>query len=354
MILRNMGRMDLALSDLISVTILRPDWLRPATYAANTALELGENEVARKIIDRCKILDSTRNDFYIGEEDAEPEKAAPRHQKAARFPVAVSEMVDFRSAISKHLLDPLAFPRVLTPSSKIFAAGSCFAANIAKVLNDQGHSAFANNFGESINSTLANREYFDWLCASEAFESEISELIPADIRDVTRAQFFASDLIILTVGVAPVFLDRVTGKLRLQTDEGLSVRRLVRECEFRTLSVGENVENLSHILATIRRHRPEASIFITLSPVPLSASFEYESAIMADCVSKSVLRVAIDEIFRQQPQGVYYWPAFEAVHWIGGYAGGAYGEDDGATRHVSVRVVDAITSEFISRIQVAS
>ena len=350
--LRNMGRTDLALKEFVRASSLRPDWFRAARFAANTALELRENAIAQTHIERCRALDPHNSEMLLAQEELERAKNSSSRQIIARFPDAVSEMVDFPSAISKHLLDALTFPRVLTPSSRIFAAGSCFAANIAKVLNDRGYSAAVNDFGESINSTLANREYFDWLCAEDPFESEISGRISAELRIKNRAELFASDVIILTVGVAPVFLDRVTGKLRLQTNEGAGIRRLLRECEFRTLSVTENVENLSHILATIRRHRPTATVFITLSPVPLNATFEYPSAIIADCVSKSVLRVAIDEIFRQQPQGVHYWPAFEAVRWIGGYSGDAYGKDDGSTRHVSLEVIQAITTEFIDRIRV--
>jgi len=114
----------------------------------------------------------------------------------------------------------------------------------------------------------------------------------------------------------------------------------------------ENVDNLSHILSTIRRHRPMATIFITLSPMPLNATFEYTSAIIGDCVSKSVLRVAVDEICRKKPSDVHYWPIFEAVRWIGGYTGDVFGADDGSARHVSVHTIEAITSEFVNRISI--
>lgn len=346
---RNMGRKDLALADFARASSLRPGWLNAARNAATTAIELGEQSIALTHIERCLEIDPHHSEMRLAKSEME-RGGTPRDRKfIARFPDALDEMSDFPVAITKHLLDTLTFPRVLSASSRIFAAGSCFASNIAKVLNDQGYTAIANDFGESINSTMANREYFDWLCAEEPYESELSKLISNDERGKIRTEFLKSDVIILTVGVAPVFLEKATGKLRLQTDEGLGIRRLLRDCEFRTLSVTENVTHISHILETIRTHRPRATVFVTLSPVPLNATFEYPSAVIADCVSKSVLRVAVDEVMRQQPENVHYWPAFEAVRWIGGYSGDAYGKEDGSTRHVSTHIVQAITSEFIDR-----
>ena len=159
-------------------------------------------------------------------------------------------------------------------------------------------------------------------------------------------------MIVFTVGVAPVFLDRVTRELRLPGDGTRSVSHLLRESDFRTLSVDENVENLNQIISTIRERCPDTAIFLTLSPVPLNTTFEYPSAIMADCVSKSVLWVAIDQVIRQMTLNVHYWPAFEAARWIGGYHGGAYGMDDGSPFHVSHNILNAITTALVDSITI--
>jgi hypothetical protein len=42
---------------------------------------------------------------------------------------------------------------------------------------------------------------------------------------------------------------------------------------FRVTTVAENYDNLERIRAIIRRHRPTAAIVITLSPIPLVATF---------------------------------------------------------------------------------
>lgn len=80
---------------------------------------------------------------------------------------------------------------------------------------------------------------------------------------------------------------------------------------------------------------------LTVSPVPLNATFEMESAVVADCVSKATLRVAVEDVLRQGIPGVRYFPSFEIVRWLSAYLPGMYGEDDGSTVHISERVVDA-------------
>jgi hypothetical protein len=107
------------------------------------------------------------------------------------------------------------------------------------------------------------------------------------------------------------------------------------------------VDNLSYIISKIRSLNDRCSIIVTLSPVPLTATFEYHSAVVADTVSKSTLRVAIDELLRRKYDKVYYWPSFEVVRWLGAYAPGMYGQEDGSTIHVSEEVIAMQMSLFI-------
>lgn len=49
-----------------------------------------------------------------------------------------------------------------------------------------------------------------------------------------------------------------------------------------------------------------AQIIIRLSSVPLLATFEQHSAFIADCLSKSALRVVINEVMNDKIEFVYY------------------------------------------------
>ena len=61
---------------------------------------------------------------------------------------------------------------------------------------------------------------------------------------------------------------------------------------------------VSSIVALVRRHNPRAHIVFTLSPVPLNATFRGVSCVTANAVSKSILRVAVDELLREEGHGI--------------------------------------------------
>ena len=116
----------------------------------------------------------------------------------------------------------------------------------------------------------------------------------------------------------------------------------------RLSTVEENEANLVKIVELVRSVNPSAPIVLTLSPVPLAATFRGISCLTADCVSKSVLRVALDRTMTRQLPGVYYWPSFEIVRWLGAHVPWSlYGTDDGNPRHVSRYLVGKIIDTFI-------
>src|SRR6185369_7470852 len=160
--------------------------------------------------------------------------------------------------------------------------------------------------------------------------------------------FREADTFIYTLGVAPGFFDRDTGRFHL-SQPGASTRHLLRAKQFRTTTVAENVENIEYIAAAIAGLRPNAQIVFSVSPVPLFATFEYESAIVADCVSKSTLRVAIDTVMKKGLPNLHYWPAFEMIRWVGVYGGGVYGAEDGTSRHVSEHAIRSVMRAFVRR-----
>jgi hypothetical protein len=151
------------------------------------------------------------------------------------------------------------------------------------------------------------------------------------------------------MGVAPVFFEQGTNKFVLPTPSAINFRGLAEKFAFRTPSVQENVDNMTAIIAAIRRRNSQAKIFISISPVPLTVTFEMKSALNADCISKSTLRVTAHELLQKGLPNLYYWPAFEIVRWMGGHVGPFFGNDDDASWHVSEALVDQITEIFIEK-----
>jgi hypothetical protein len=111
--------------------------------------------------------------------------------------------------------------------------------------------------------------------------------------------------------------------------------------------VEQNVANLRAIHELLQRVRPGIRLVLTVSPVPLAATFEMASAVVADCVSKSVLRAAAHEFLKGAGAEVSYWPSYEMVRWIGGHTGGAFGGDDGSNHHVTDALVTDIVELFV-------
>jgi len=116
---------------------------------------------------------------------------------------------------------------------------------------------------------------------------------------------------------------------------------------FRVTTVDENAANLRAVVALIRRVNAHAPIVFTLSPVPLVATHREVSCITADCVSKSVLRVALDQVMSDQTPGVFYWPSFEIVKWVrANLPWSAFG-DRGHARDVKRELVYVIINAFL-------
>jgi hypothetical protein len=71
---------------------------------------------------------------------------------------------------------------------------------------------------------------------------------------------------------------------------------------------------------------------------------------ISDCVSKSILRVAIDQFFREHaPKTAYYWPSFEMVRWVGAHVDFPTLFEDNTPRHVNRGIVEIIITNFVRK-----
>ena len=272
----------------------------------------------------------------------------------ARYPSSSSSIKqDFRQAIIDSVLPGhLGAGRFISSETRFFTLGSCFARHIAGAIDRKGHRVCRMPLDESINTTFANRYFLERLAeypTDERVLERIEELINrAGMNlEILSTELACADVVILTLGVAPCFFERGTNRFIMPRPSAINHLALAEKYQFRTSTVTENVTNLLAIVSAIRTLNISARIFLTLSPVPLRGSFEFESAVTADCLSKSVLRVATQEVLTKKPERVYYWPSFEIVRWMGAHAGPTYGEDDNSTLHVNEDLVSMIVDLFI-------
>ncbi|MGJ5133696.1 GSCFA domain-containing protein [Bradyrhizobium oligotrophicum] len=280
-------------------------------------------------------------------------KEAKGRAKVGRYPETKDFLGDLQTLITSHIAVNLAAaPKFLDKSTRFFTMGSCFARNLSKSLTDSGYSSHHMEISEYINTTFANRVFVDWLRDAQ-IDPEIRERIvellpPGSSKENTLAVIKQADVFILTLGVAAAFFDRETGAFVLPRPTALNSRALAEKYKFRTASVQENVDNVLYLIEFIRSIRPGIKVIVTVSPVPLLTSFEYESVVQADCLSKSTMRLVAHEVVNNSNlEDIWYWPSFEVFRWAGSNASSFFAADDGAAWHVSEDKVSATVRAFV-------
>ncbi|MEL7151924.1 MAG: GSCFA domain-containing protein [Pseudomonadota bacterium] len=219
---------------------------------------------------------------------------------------------------------------LIDKDTQITAFGSCFAANISnwlsernfRVLNkaDDATRAYVVTMGEGMVNSFVIRQQFEWAWENKVFEQPLWHGYKAEeygydetVRLDTKRIFDETEVFILTFGLSEVWYDEPTGNVFWRTIPK-DVYDPARH-KFRLSTVEENRDNIRAIYDLIRKYRPDAKVIVTLSPVPLIATFRDVSCITANSVSKATLRVAVDEVVRDvRDEGrLFYWPSYELV-----------------------------------------
>ena len=238
----------------------------------------------------------------------------------------------------------------------VTAFGSCFAAEMSKFLlakgfrvfgNDRDLNAYVIRSGEGIVNTAALRQQFEWAFEGRAPASEVWHEkdgsvaeVSEEIEEATRRIFLSTDVFVFTLGLSEVWHDIETGDVfwRAIPKAAFDPQRHA----FRVMGAEENRQNLAAVYDMIRAHRPDAHIVLTLSPIPLAATFRPVSCMTANSVSKASLRVAIDEIMRahEDDNRLHYFPSYEIVT---AFLPDPLGDD---LRHPRPETVDFIMATF--------
>jgi hypothetical protein len=219
-----------------------------------------------------------------------------------KYPRYGADFADLGRCIEKFVL-PGCLPAapLIGPRTRVRAQGSCFATNLAAALKVAGVAVGTIEFQEAFNTPRHNADYLAKVLRERGSEYEALRV---------------EEVFILTLGVA-------AGPL------------------------AGNADALAEVVNTLRSINPHIAIVLTVSPVPLNSVAGGGSAVLADCVSKSTLRVVADDFMRLGIEGVYYWPSFEIVRWLGAHIGPVYGADDDLHRHVNLSMIDLIVKLFL-------
>jgi hypothetical protein len=116
--------------------------------------------------------------------------------------------------------------------------------------------------------------------------------------------------------------------------------------EFVNFTVDEVRADLCLFIDRIREVNPKCKVLLTISPVPLAATFEGQHVLVSTTYSKAVLRVAAEEVTRHY-DNVIYFPSYEII--TSPASGGIYFANDlRQVTEVGVRqVMKLFTKHFI-------
>jgi len=277
--------------------------------------------------------------------------------KNANFYPTKSPMSDITKIKENILKGWLPDAPFINKGSKVVALGSCFAREISNFLVSKKYSTLKRQGGHNgrefiysgVNNTFAVRQLFEfaWTGKEPKDETWHSQKGPLHKELTVKTQkelseyFSQTKAFIITLGLSEVWYNKKTSDVFWR-----AIPKDIFDSDkhgFRVTTVQENVENIQEIIKLIKIHAPDAKIILTLSPVPLYATFRPVSCVSASAVSKSILRVAVDEVMRDSEdfnKSLFYWPSYEIIT---SFFKDPYKEDN---RHIEAHCVSTIMSEF--------
>lgn len=276
------------------------------------------------------------------------------------------------SNIETHLFDPVVNPRfTIKPDDKVATAGSCFAQHISQKLKQINFNYFVPEDGDGLSNEQRATRNFGAFSARygniytttqlfQLFEEAYGRRHPIDAAwqrpdgrfiDPFRQQvepagyqnaadvvadraahlakvrdlFEQSNVFVFTLGLTEAWRSKEDGSVYPLAPGVNGATFDDRKHEFVNLTVSEVEQSLFAFLDGLKSVNPDVKVLLTVSPVPLMATFENRNVIVSTTYSKSVLRVAAEDAIRAY-DWVDYFPSYEII--TGSFSGGLYYEDD--------------------------
>lgn len=127
-----------------------------------------------------------------------------------------------------------------------------------------------------------------------------------------REMFRSLDVFIFTLGLTETWQSREDGAVFPLAPGVVAGKYDKHKHAFANFTKEDVLHDLQSFFSALRSINPKARMILTVSPVPLAATFEDRSVLVSTHLSKSVLRVACDEFVRENPDS-FYFPSYEIV-----------------------------------------
>lgn len=268
-------------------------------------------------------------------------------------------------------LDPMTSPKfTITASDTVATMGSCFAQHISRHLMKRGLSYYvaedgaelspdervARNFGVfsarygNVYTVRQAVQLFDrafdmfspaesvWRSASgyvDPFRPQIEPrpfstadqvLESRDLHlEAVRRVFTDASVLVFTLGLTETFASKQDGSV-YPVAPGVSGGSFDPDkYTFINFSVSEVIHDLRCFVERVRSVNKSVKLILTVSPVPLIATYEPRHVLVSTTLSKSILRVAAAEVSGDDA-GIEYFPSYEIIS--GSALGGQYFDTD--------------------------
>ncbi len=265
------------------------------------------------------------------------------------------------------------------PDDRIATAGSCFAQHISRTLQAEGYhylvteggdperqygvypARFGNIYTPRQLLQLFQRAFGLFSPSEEAwrmgeafvdpFRPQVEpggfptrETLEADRyihMKAVRTLFQTADVFIFTLGLTEAWVSDRDGAVFPSAPGVAGGPDDAGHIRPHNFTVAEAVEDLTTFIGLARTLNPGLRILLTVSPVPLVATFTGQHVLTATTWSKSVLRVAAQTVADGLPL-VDYFPSYEIV--TGAHNGGRFWAED--LRSVRPEGVAVVMAEF--------
>ena len=281
----------------------------------------------------------------------------------------------WRRSVSRtepHRFDPVVNPKFRIPAdAKVATAGSCFAQHIARKLTEIDFNYYVPEHGGHLEPDERRRRNYGVFSArygnlyttgqlDQLYEEAFGRRTPAEVAwtrpdgrmvdpfrpniepdgfadtdevraeraihlEHVRAVFLEADVFIFTLGLTEAWRSKRDGSVYPLAPGTAGGAYDPVEAEFVNFGVDEVERDLLSFLDKIKADNPKVKVVLTVSPVPLVATYEDRNVLVSTTYSKAVLRVVADKMARRF-DWVDYFPSYEII--TGSFSGGLYYEED--------------------------
>ena len=288
------------------------------------------------------------------------------------------------------LFDPITYtPFKINRQDKVVTAGSCFAQHVARYLGESGfnhlitenahplfsadialkhnYGVFSARYGNIYTARqlkqLIQRAFNDfspeqssWNTCTGAFVDPFRPQIQPNgfvsdeelCRDreqhlsCVRDALKEADVFVFTLGLTEAWVDPRDGAVFPLAPGIVGGSYDAATIQFKNFSLSETIADLEYSLHRIRQINPTIKFILTVSPVPLNATYEKRHVYLSTTHSKSVLRLTAEEACGNI-KDITYFPAHEII--TSPFARGSYFEKD--CRSVTAAGVKAVMRVFL-------